>query len=237
MANLCPSLLDLPRFGLIAAAFAAALAGCAAQGPVDDPIARNITWYSYLGGEDIRAACGSGASDRYRFVHNAVWGEQTRSYDVTARPGGGRQISRVFGSANLLSFDPFDPQGPWRGQRSEVPLDPAAMARIARLLPGEEAVRPGTWLRSEDYYWAASACQDGRFIFRAWDSETRDFDGLPFLKVLLPADRTGVAPRPWKRLDLPPFDPVRTRRGTGQPTLQVFQVQVGDNRLEVGPGL
>jgi len=237
VANLCPFVLVQPRRWILAGLFAAVLAACAAQGPVDDPIARNLSWYGYLGGEDIRAACGPGAADRYRFVYNAVWGEQTRTYDVTARPGGGVEIARVFGSANLLSLDPFDPQGPWRGQRSEVALDAAAFGRVARLLPGEEAARPGTWLRSEDFYWIASACRDGRFILQAWDSDTRDFDGLPFLKALLPADRTGVAPRPWKRMELPPFDPVRTRRGTGQATMQVFQVEVGENRLKVGPGL
>lgn len=239
MTNLCPSLPRAPRRVAVAAALlCAVLSACAAAGPVQDPVARNLTWFSYLAGEDIRAVCGPGASDRYRFVYNAVWGEQTRTYDVSARPGGGGiQVSRVFGSANLLSFDPLDPQGPWRGQRSEAQLDPQGMARVARLLPGEEAARPGTWLRSEDYYWVASACEDGRFILQAWDSDVRAFDDLPFLKVLSPADRSGVAPRPWKRLDLPPFDRARVMRGTGQSTLQVFQVELGENRLKVGPGL
>jgi hypothetical protein len=236
VANFCLPLLAPPCFGRIVG-LALSLAACASAGPVTDPVARNLTWFSYLAGDDIRAGCGAGAPDRYRFVYNAVWGEQVRTYDIVTRPHGALQIGRVFGSANLLSFDLLDPQQPWRGQRSEVPLDAAALARVARLLPGEESAKPGTWLRSEDYYWIASACEDGRFILQAWDSDTRAFDDLPFLKVLLPADRTGVAPRPWRRLSLPPFDPARVYRGTGQGTLQVFQVQLGENRLRVGPGL
>jgi hypothetical protein len=221
-----------PLFGLAAALV---LAACAARGPVEDPVARNLSWFSYLAGDDIRAACGSGAPERYRFVYNAVWGEQVRTYDVTERPGGAEAVARTFGSANLLSFNPLDPQGPWRGGRSEALLDPAAFARVARLLPGEEAVSPGTWLRSDDYYWAASACKDGRFLFQAWDSDTPDFDGLPFLKVLLPMDRTGVPPKQWEALALPPFDAsAASERRTPDGTLQLFRLQVGRDGLNVG---
>ena len=35
------------------------LAGCAASGPAGNPIARNLTWFSYVGGDYIRAACAS----------------------------------------------------------------------------------------------------------------------------------------------------------------------------------
>ncbi len=205
---------------------------------MDDPVARSFTWFSYLAGDDIRAACASGAPERYRFVYNAVWGEQVRTYDVAAGPSGATQTSRVFGSANLVSFDPLDPQGPWRGRRSEAALDAAGVARIARLLPGEDAAKPGAWLRSDDYYWAASACRNGRFIFQAWDSDAPDFTGLPFLPALLPADRTGVPPRPWKRLALGPFDAsAALERRTPDGTLQLFRLQVGRDGLNVGRAL
>lgn len=236
MANPCPSVL-VPRFSAILGALLGLfLGGCMAQGPVESPVARNLTWFSYLAGDDIRAACAPGAPERYRFVYNAVWGEQVRTYDVIERPGGGaRQISRVFGSADLLELDLLDPQGPWRGARSEVLLDEAAFARVRRLLPGEDVVAPGTWLRSDDYYWVAAACEDGRFIAQAWDSGTPDFDGLPFLKVLLAADRTGVPPRPWERLTLPPFDPTAAaERLTPDGTLQLFRLQFGRDGLNVG---
>jgi hypothetical protein len=239
VANPCLCLLIASfrrRFSTLAGLAAAALlAACAARGPVDGPVARNLSWFSYLAGDDIRAACAPDAPERYRFVYNAVWGEQVRTYDVTQRSGGAALIVRVFGSANLFSFDPLDPQGPWRGQRSEGLLDAAAFARVARLLPGEEAVRPGAWLRSDDYYWVASACKNGRFLFQAWDSDTPDFDGLPFLKVLLPLDRTGVAPRRWKPLALPPFDASAVlERRTPDGTLPLFRLQVGRDGLNVG---
>ena len=217
------------------AAGALLLAGCASSGPVSDPVARNLSWFSYLAGDDIRAACAPGAPDRYRFVYNAIWGEQVRAYDVTLGPSDAVQVSRVFGSANLLSLDPFDPQGPWRGQRSEVALPPAGAALMAGLLPGEEAVKPGAFLRSDDYYWAASACEEGRFVFQAWDSATPDFDGLPFLKILGPGDRTQVPVKPFKKLALPPFDPsARFERHTPDGTLQLFRLQVGRDGLNVG---
>jgi hypothetical protein len=238
VANPCLCLLIASfqrRFSTLAGMAAALLAGCAAQGPVDGPVARNLSWFSYLAGDDIRSACAPGAPERYRFVYNAVWGEQVRTYDMVQRPGGAAVTARVFGAANLLSLNPLDPQGPWRGQRSETLLDPAQFARVARLLPGEEAVRPGAWLRSDDYYWTATACKGGRFLFQAWDSDTPDFDGLPFLKVLLPLDRTGVAPRPWEGLTLAPFDAsAASERRTPDGTLQLFRLQVGRDGLNVG---
>ena len=241
MAIRCPPLLVAWQGAITRAAvagfFAVLAAGCVARGPVESPVVRNVTWFSYLAGDDVRAACAPGAPNRYRFVLNAVWGEQTRTYDVVERPGGGVQISRVFGQANLIEVNPFDPEGPWRGQRSGVALDAAAMARIGRLLPGEEAAAPGTWLRSDDYYWTAAACEDGRFIFQAWDSDTPDFDGLPFLKVLLPADRTGVPPRPWRRLALPPFAAGTPEAYGSGASRQRFQLEVGKNGLRTGPAL
>ena len=238
MANLCLCDLARPLYARIltlAAVTVLALGGCTARGPVESPVARNLAWFSYLAGDDIKAACGPGAQERWRFVYNAVWGEQVRTYDVVSRAGGAVQTTRVFGAANLLALDPLDPQGPWRGQRSETALDAGGAARIARLLPGEDAAGPGAWLRSDDFYWVASACENGRFIFQAWDSDTPDFDGLPFLKVLLPGDRTGTPPRPWKRLALAPFDAsAASERRTPGGTLQLFRLQVGRDGLNVG---
>ena len=48
-------------------------AGCTTRGAEHDPIARTLTWYSYLNGDDLRAACTAGATDRYRLVYNAIW--------------------------------------------------------------------------------------------------------------------------------------------------------------------
>ena len=56
------------------------LGACASLGE-DHPITQKFNWFAHLGGADIRAACQSGAPDRYRFVYNGIYVEQVRSYD------------------------------------------------------------------------------------------------------------------------------------------------------------
>ncbi|MDA0240525.1 MAG: hypothetical protein O3A84_10935, partial [Proteobacteria bacterium] len=88
------------------------LSACTYQGATvegfgtDHPITRKFSWFSYVGGEDIRTACVTGAPDRYRFVYNAVYNEQVRSYDLVASPEPGRfdLKAAVSGEANLSSF-------------------------------------------------------------------------------------------------------------------------------------
>ena len=87
----------------------AIIAACTYQGDSvtgfgsDHPVVRKFTWFSYVGGEDIRAACRLGTRDRYRFVYNAVYEEQVRSYDLMAAPeSGGYELKvMVSGEADL----------------------------------------------------------------------------------------------------------------------------------------
>jgi hypothetical protein len=61
------------------------LAGCAYHGSFDDPIQRRFQWFSFIGGDDIKAACRPGSSasiDRYRFVYNGRYAEQLRAYEL-----------------------------------------------------------------------------------------------------------------------------------------------------------
>ena len=58
------------RPGLSALLAGLALLGCAYQGEIDNPLTVRVTWFSYLGGSDIAAACGPGARERYRIIYN-----------------------------------------------------------------------------------------------------------------------------------------------------------------------
>ncbi len=47
------------------------LSACTYRGESDNPVVRRFTWFSYLNGDDIRAACRADTRERYRFVYNA----------------------------------------------------------------------------------------------------------------------------------------------------------------------
>ena len=66
---------------LLVATVVLLLSGCERLGE-DHPVTRKLTWFSHLGGRDIRNSCVTGAPDRYRFVYNGIYVEQVRSYDI-----------------------------------------------------------------------------------------------------------------------------------------------------------
>src|SRR5437762_456402 len=55
---------------------------------VEQPIVRSFNWFSYVGGDDIRAACGKDGRDRLRLVYNAIYDEQVRTYEIFLQPDG-----------------------------------------------------------------------------------------------------------------------------------------------------
>ena len=73
-----------------ALAFAAAVPASAqrADRNVDLPIVRSVSWFGYVGGDDIRAACQPGARTHIRLIYNALWEEQVRSYDLFPQSDG-----------------------------------------------------------------------------------------------------------------------------------------------------
>ena len=214
------------------------LAGCAGQGPSDDPIGRNLTWFSYLSGEDVRAKCLAGGSDRYRLVYNAIYAEQVRSYDLISDGVGGNLSMeiRVSGAANLSGFYPGDPFGPWRGVLASARLGPADRAQLDAALAAsgfDEPAKKGKFLRSDSYYWIASACRAGRFHFNAWSAPSAEFDRIEFFDILLRHDTSGIPGNPVRQLYLGPFRPYGYDGGSAE-TVN-FQVQIGENGLNLGP--
>ena len=52
---------------------------------VDMPIIRSFHWFDYVGGDDIRQACGKDGRNRLRLVYNAIYDEQVRAYEPVLR--------------------------------------------------------------------------------------------------------------------------------------------------------
>jgi hypothetical protein len=217
------------------AALCGLLGSCAPPGgPVSNPVGRTLSWYSYVGGEDIRARCMPGSQDTLRFVYNGIYKEQVRTYDVTTdvvSPGAILQ-ARVNGPSNLVSFDLSDPVGTWRGAAYQHFISPQERDGLAQALDASGFGRPapnGLFLRSDWFYWAVSACRRGSFHFYAWQQPDDDLSKLAFIPALLALDKTGIDFNAPHQVYLGPFDPAQ-RAGNA-----AFQLEVGANGLVLGP--
>ncbi len=193
------------------AAVALALGACTYRAGADNPVARNLTWFSYAGAHDIRAACRPGAADRFRLIYNGDYDEQVRSYDVVAlaaddgpKGGAGAMVEvRVRGPADLSrGLALADPFGPWRAEGRLVRITAGEMAGLGRALRDSGLLRPAPdrlRLDSNEFYWLASACLDGRFTVNAWKYPSPRFAALSFPAVVLRHDATEIdvnPPRP-----------------------------------------
>ena len=110
-------------FGLGLAAASAAVA----QRPdsnVEQPIVRSFHWFSYVGGDDIRAACSRDGRNRLRLIYNAIYDEQVRAYEIFLQPDGtaGMTVGVLADQGNvtnLLISDASDVTNPWRMRRGQ----------------------------------------------------------------------------------------------------------------------
>jgi hypothetical protein len=194
----------------------AGLAGCASQGPTDNPLRRALTWDRYVGGDDLARACTPAAQTggqpaKYRLVYNARQDDQQRSYDITALPDGGAMMeARVLGRGLLNNILISDPLRPWNGEQALYRLNPAEFAQLkdAIAASGFDAKAPqGSFLRGDTFYWAASACREGRFHFNAWAWPSQEFDrmAVPLLRAVAPFDKTVEKPIEPYEVPLPPY--------------------------------
>jgi len=232
---------------LAASVAVSALAACASQGPTDNPVARNLTWDRYVGGDDIARSCTSpGAPTRYRLVYNARQDDQQKTYDFSELPGGELMLeARVIGKGNLADrqtpISIADPIGPWRGSQALYRLSLAEAGRFRAALTKtgfENAAPEGLFLRGDTFYWTASACREGQFHFHAWAWPSPEFDqmAVPLIEALAPLDKTGVeAIRPYE-VPLPPYSIYLDRQGR-QPGGVPHQYQVGANGLKYSQGI
>lgn len=190
----CSFLLGLSGFGL---------AACTTyQGPPANPVERSLTWFSFLAGDDIRAACRPGAPDHYRFVYNAIYEVQIRSYELTPVPGGAQLEVRARGrSGAVRKFSFNNPFGPWELVQGRATLDnsqaSAIVAAYARALAASPSMA-GRNIDSNEYYWIVGACSGGKYSLNAFVDPRVDLNALEFPKLLLAHDDSGVPFRPAK---------------------------------------
>ena len=229
------------RLGRLAAGLSGGLlfAACVYEGGIDAPGTQKFTWFSYVSGDDIRAACEPGGLEKYRFVYNARYDEQLRSYEILgdAIDGGGFLTVRAQGKATIsnLRFDDF--LAPWRWQKSQSRLEAQEMEQLrAALAQAGFYDRPdvGLELNSKAFYWAAVGCVDGKFYFGGWQDPSKAFKALRFPDLLFQQDATGLAvnpPRPLNPIDLGRTSRPRNEQGGDIPR---FLITVGEDGLEGG---
>ena len=176
----------------------AVLSACTPTGPIDNPIAGNLTYFSYAAGSDLRAACATAAGlDSYRFIYNGNWRRQIRQYDLTVPAGGPAELrSGARGRAgNLANFSLSDPLGPWRLAVESTLVDPTRTAPLLAALAADTAAAPaaaGQRLNSNEFYWLVAACRGGVFSLTPFADRRIAHDSLTFPPILLGLDTTGV---------------------------------------------
>lgn len=175
------------------------LAACASPGPTAGPLARTAGWFDYVGGGDIRAACGRDGAERFRAVYNAVYSEQVRTYDIVQPRAGETSvlIARVFQGTVVLGRDP-DPGIGIVGTRARTFLSGDQTSAIREAFSAAGALQPGRdrlFLRSDTFYWTVATCTDGRFNFRAFKAPPDELSRLAFAQALFRVDETGAPVR------------------------------------------
>ena len=206
------------------------LAACAYRGAGDVAITQKLTWFSYLNGDDIRAACQPGQPLRYRIVYNADYEQQIRSYELTTEAGGGGLLeSRVqIGSGLQLSELDFSEIAGWGGwRRADSRISPDALQGLGQSLVDSGAFGPppeGLRLYSDQYYWVSTLCHDGVFYFNAWLYPSPRYAALTFPERFFDQDATGLPVAPPKAVG-PEKRLKRAPQGT-KPNF-IFEMRVG----------
>ncbi len=182
-----------------------ALTACASSGPADTPVARSLSWFNYAAGADIKAACGPGTPDRYRWVYNGIYGRQIRAYDLSGLPGGAELLAQARGiSGNLQQLSPSEPLGPWDLTRDTRPLASSDVDQLLAALAQDRRLAPpaaGQRLDSGEFYWLVTACEGGSFSMAAFRDAQTPHRELAFQPLLLGLDQTGVVFKPARKIE------------------------------------
>jgi hypothetical protein len=201
--------------GLVLLATATALAQRADRN-VDMPVVRSFHWFSYVGGDDIRAACRPGGRSRIRLVYNALWEEQVRTYEIFLQPDGtaGMEIGVLADQgdvSNILAGGGIDVLNPWRMKHGQRLLDVPETRHLMDLLQASAAFGPapgGLRLPDNDFWWTVASCRNGVWGFQAYHYPTDGFVNVKFASQLFAWDNVKVpVNRPRK------LEPAEFRRG------------------------
>jgi hypothetical protein len=196
--------LSAVAFALVFAAVAGALApGARAQRTdrnVAPPVVRSLSWFGYVGGDDIRAACRPGSRSHIRLIYNALWEEQVRAYDLFPQPDGtaGLEVGvladqGVVGSLSISSG--ADITNPWQMKKAQRLLSADEMRNLTGALQASAAFGPprdGLRLPDNDFWWAVSSCRDGVWGFQAYHYPTDGFANVKFADRLWSFDEVRV---------------------------------------------
>lgn len=192
------------RAAVTALAAGVLLSACTATGDVSDPAVRRLTWFSFLSGDDLHAACAPGTTS-LRLVHNAVWDEDVRVIEATGPTGGAMTVSEqlylgidwthatIAGEAGLL---------PWRGERFAAQWTAEQAKAVTAALAADGAFTPLSAplrLTGQGFFWTGAGCVDGKPWFHAWAAPGAAYDALTFpaaVAPLLTSGRAFAAPRP-----------------------------------------
>jgi len=185
-----------------ALAFAAAVPASAqrADRNVDLPIVRSVSWFGYVGGDDIRAACQPGTRTHIRLIYNALWEEQVRSYDLFPQPDGtaGLNVGVLAEQGNVATLsigNGLDITNPWRMNKGQRLLSAGEMHDLLGALQASAAFGPphdGLRLPDNDFWWAVSSCRDGVWGFQAYHYPTDGFTNVKFADRLWAFDEVRV---------------------------------------------
>lgn len=161
-----------------------------------NPVERSLTWFSYLAGDDIKAACRPGGPDHYRFVYNGIYEVQIRVYELTPTSDRAELTVRARGPSGLVNRFTFDnPFGPWELIHSRAALSDTQAAAIVDAYADAVAASPpsaGQQLDSNAYYWIVAGCSAGAFALNVFLDPKVDVNALEFPKRLLAHDGSGV---------------------------------------------
>ena len=228
-----------PRAAVTAALAASllALAGCGSIGPTDNPLARKLTWFSYLNGDDLRSRCGKDGADRFRLIFNADYNRHVRTYDIVgdAEQGGAAVEAHVIEATDLARMTLADPFAAARGRTATLQLTSAQYDSFIGRLRDDGAFDPppqGLRLPSNGFYWLINGCRAGQWFFTAYPYPSSRFTDALFPEILRGIDPTGVAfpglPEPE---DAPRTLPASGRLADGG---IFFEIQLGRDGL-IGP--
>lgn len=182
-----------PLFALLAVFFAAS---CTYNVQDDSPVHRKFSWFSYINGDDIRKVCADLGADRYRFVYNAHYQAQTRSYDVSFTSK--KIVMQVSGPSDFSKWTSADLLSPWKGAHEELQVADKELKHLKSALKASAALQPNQGslrLYSDKFYWTVAACVEGEFYFTGYLHGTERWKQIQFADVLFSLDVTGVEVR------------------------------------------
>ncbi len=189
---------------------------------VDTPVVRSFTWFGYVGGDDIRAACQPGGRSRIRLVYNALWEEQVRTYEIFLQPDGtaGLNIGVLAdqGVVANITISQSEVANPWRMKKGQRLLDAGQTRELMGLLAASSAFGPprdGLRLPDNDFWWTVASCRNGVWGFQAYHYPTDSFANVKFAEKLFALDNVPVAVNRPRKLEPAEFrrDPDHVTRG------------------------